>query len=122
MMLSVSLQGILTQQLLPTADGSGRCVAIEVLTPTPAVRNLIREGKTHQIYSAIQTGAAHGMQTMDSALTELVRKGKISRELALQRAGNAEELSRLLSGGVAQPAAAPAAPRPVTNGSGAVVR
>src|SRR5438128_11992864 len=85
MMLSVSLQGILTQQLLPTADGAGRCVAIEALIPTPAVRNLIREGKTHQIYSAIQTGAAHGMQTMDTALANLVREGKITRELALAR-------------------------------------
>ena len=54
--LSVALQGIVTQQLLPTADGSGRVCATEVLVPTPAVRNLIREGKTHQIYSALQTG------------------------------------------------------------------
>ncbi len=58
--LSVALQGIMTQQLLPTADGSGRVVACEVLVPTPAVRNLIREGKTHQIYSMLQTGSAHG--------------------------------------------------------------
>ena len=55
MQLSIALQGIVTQQLLPTADGSGRVVACEVLVPTPAIRNLIREGKTHQIYSAIQT-------------------------------------------------------------------
>ncbi len=61
-------RAIVTQQLLPTADGAGRVVACEVLVPTPAVRNLIREGKTHQIYSAIQTGGAHGMQTMDAAL------------------------------------------------------
>ena len=64
--LSVGLQGIVTQQLLPTADGKGRVVACEVLVPTPAVRNLIREGKTHQIPSALQTGASHGMQTMDA--------------------------------------------------------
>ena len=68
MQLAVGLQGIVTQQLLPTADGAGRCVAAEVLVPTPGVRNLIREGKTHQIYSMIQTGADHGMQTMDAAL------------------------------------------------------
>jgi twitching motility protein PilT len=80
--LSVALQGIVTQQLLPTADGQGRCVATEVLVPTPAVRNLIREGKTHQIYSVLQTGGAHGMQTMDAALADLVRRQKISRELA----------------------------------------
>ena len=64
--LSVALQGIMTQTLLPTADGAGRVVAAEVLVPTPAVRNLIREAKTHQIYSVIQTGASHGMQTMDA--------------------------------------------------------
>jgi twitching motility protein PilT len=97
-MLSVALQGVLTQQLLPTADGAGRVVAVEALVPTPAVRNLIREGKTHQIYSAMQTGAAHGMQTMDAALVGLVREGRITRELALERAGNADELRRLLGG------------------------
>src|SRR3954465_2013491 len=105
MMLSVALQGILTQQLLPTADGAGRVVAVEALVPTPAVRNLIREGKTHQIYSAIQTGASHGMQTMDSALADLVRKGKLSRELAMLRAGHPDELGRLLGGAGATPAA-----------------
>src|SRR5258705_3976940 len=61
--LSVALQGIMTQTLLPTSDGAGRVVACEVLVPTPAVRNLIREGKTHQIYSVMHTGAASGMQT-----------------------------------------------------------
>jgi twitching motility protein PilT len=95
-MLSVALQGIMTQTLLPTADGSGRCVAAEVLVPTPAVRNLIREGKTHQIYSVIQTGGAHGMQTMDAALATLVRSGKINRALAESRAHSVEELRRLL--------------------------
>ena len=94
--LSVCLQGIVTQQLLPTADGQGRCVATEVLVPTPAVRNLIREGKTHQIYSALQTGAAHGMLTMDTSLVELVRAGKISRELAEARSSAPEELRRLM--------------------------
>jgi twitching motility protein PilT len=98
MQLSIALQGIVTQQLLPTADGSGRVVACEVLVPTPAVRNLIREGKTHQIYSAIQTSGAIGMQTMDSHLAQLVRMGKITRALAEQRAAVPEELKRLLSG------------------------
>jgi twitching motility protein PilT len=101
MQLSVALQGIVTQQLLPTADGSGRVVATEVLVPTPAVRNLIREGKTHQIYSAIQTSGAVGMQTMDSDLASLVRQGKINRALAEQRAGIPEELKRLLGGAAA---------------------
>src|SRR3990170_5383000 len=73
--LAIALLGIVTQQLLPTADGQGRICACEVLVPTPAVRNLIREGKTHQIYSAVQTGSAHGMQSMDSYLATLVRQG-----------------------------------------------
>ena len=95
--LSVALEGIVTQQLLPTSDGQGRCCATEVLVPTPAVRNLIREGKTHQIYSTLQTGASHGMQTMDSSLAELVGQGKISRELARSRSSSPEELRRLMS-------------------------
>ncbi|MGH2953159.1 MAG: type IV pilus twitching motility protein PilT [Solirubrobacterales bacterium] len=98
MQLSIALQGIVTQQLLPTADGSARIVASEVLVPTPAIRNLIREGKTHQIYSALQTSGAVGMQTMDSHLAQLVRMGKITRSLAEQRASVPEELRRLLGG------------------------
>jgi twitching motility protein PilT len=94
--LSVSLQGIVTQQLLPTADGQSRVCATEILVPTPAVRNLIREGKTHQIYSALQTGGAHGMQTMDAALVDLVRRHKITRELAEARSSSPEELRRLM--------------------------
>ncbi|MEK6277202.1 MAG: type IV pilus twitching motility protein PilT [Actinomycetota bacterium] len=98
MQLSIALQGIVTQQLLPTADGSGRVAACEVLVPTPAIRNLIREGKTHQIYSTIQTSGATGMQTMDSHLAQLVHQGKITRALAEQRASVPEELKRLLGG------------------------
>jgi twitching motility protein PilT len=94
--LSVALQGIVTQDLLPTADGQGRVAACEVLVPTPAVRNLIREGKTHQIYSVLQTGGAHGMQTMDAALADLVRRQKITRELAESRSSSPEELRRLM--------------------------
>jgi twitching motility protein PilT len=94
--LSVALQGIVTQTLLPTADGSGRVVASEVLIPSPAVRNLIREGKTHQIYSVLQTSASAGMQTMDSALASLVRAGKITRQLAEERSTTPDELKRLL--------------------------
>jgi twitching motility protein PilT len=94
--LSIALQGIVTQQLLPTLDGMGRTVACEVLVPTPAVRNLIREGKTHQIYAALQTSGAAGMQTMDADLVRLVREGKISRSLAEQRSAVPEELKRLL--------------------------
>ncbi len=97
--LSVCLQGIVTQQLIPTADGSGRAVACEVLVPTPAVRNLIREGKTHQIYSALQTGTAHGMQTMDASLATLVRANTISQKMAESRSSTPEELRRLLGAG-----------------------
>jgi twitching motility protein PilT len=96
--LSVALQGIMTQMLLPTADGAGRCVVTEVLVPTPAVRNLIREGKSHQIYSVLQTGGSHGMQTMDAALAQLVRAGKVTRQLAESRAHSAEEFRRLVGG------------------------
>jgi twitching motility protein PilT len=100
--LSVALQAIVTQQLLPTADGSGRVAACEVLAITPAVRNLIREGKTHQIYSVLQTSAAAGMQSMDSSLAQLVRQGKITRAMAEARSIVPEELSRLMGAG--QPA------------------
>jgi twitching motility protein PilT len=94
--LSVSLEGIVTQQLLPKADGQGRIAGCEILVPTPAVRNLIREGKTHQIYSALQTGGQFGMQTMDAALAQLVREHKITRELAESRSSAPEELRRLM--------------------------
>jgi twitching motility protein PilT len=97
--LSIALQGIVTQQLLPTADGKGRVVACEVLIPTPAIRNLIREGKTHQIYAAVQTSGAVGMQTMDADLVRLVRSGTIKRGLAEERASVPEEMKRLLGGG-----------------------
>jgi twitching motility protein PilT len=94
--LSVALQGIVTQQLLPTADGQGRTVAAEILVPTPAVRNLIREGKTHQIYSTLQTGGSHGMQTMDASLADLVRRNLITRDLAEARSSAPDELRRLM--------------------------
>ncbi len=99
--LSVSLQGIITQQLLPTADGAARVAACEVLIPTPAVRNLIREGKTHQIPSVLQTSSSHGMQSMNAALATLVRSGTITQKLAEERSSTPEELRRLLGAGVA---------------------
>ncbi len=99
--LSTALQGIVTQQLLPTADGAGRVCACEVLVPTPAIRNLIREGKTHQIYSAIQRLAGgHGAcRRWTPALAALVKHGVISRALAEERSSNPEELRRLMGGG-----------------------
>jgi twitching motility protein PilT len=112
MQLSIALQGIVTQQLLPTADGSGRVCASEVLVPTPAIRNLIREGKTHQIYSAVQTSGAIGMQTMDAHLAQLVRAGTITRELAQRRSSVPEEFKRLIGGeGEGAVAEAPAKPK-----------
>jgi len=97
--LAIGLQGVVTQTLVPTADGEGRCVAAEVLVPTPGVRNLIREGKTHQIYSLIQTGGQHGMQTMDASLAGLVRAGRITTAMAESRSSAPAELRRLIQGG-----------------------
>jgi twitching motility protein PilT len=94
--LAIGLQGIVTQTLVPTADGQGRQAAAEILVPTAGVRNLIREGKTHQIYSLIQTGASHGMQTMDASLASLVRMGKITEAIAQTRSSNPEELRKLI--------------------------
>jgi twitching motility protein PilT len=96
--LSTTLQGVVTQQLLQTWDGKGRTVAAEVMVATPAIRNLIREAKVHQIYSSMQSGAQHGMITMDNALARLVLQGAISGELAMQRCHDPQELSRLLAG------------------------
>ena len=93
--LAATLQGVVTQQLLPTADGTGRVIACEILVATPAVRNLVREGKTHMIYSSMQAGGKYGMQTMDQSLAELVKRNKITYELALERCHNTEDLAKL---------------------------
>jgi twitching motility protein PilT len=94
--LASSLQGICTQQLLRTADGTGRVVASEVLVATPAVRNLIREGKIYQIYSLMQAGGKFGMVTMDQNLAKLVQAGSVTLEAALERCTNEEDLRRLI--------------------------
>ena len=96
--LSLALQGIVSQQLLPRKDGKGRAVAVETLVATPATRNLIREGKSHQLLSVIQTGAKFGMQSMDTALRDLCRAGTISEEEALMRSSDPDTLQRLLRG------------------------
>jgi twitching motility protein PilT len=96
--LASALQGICTQQLIPTVDGLGRNVACEVMVATPAIRNLIREGKTHQIYSMMQAGGKFGMVTMDMSLAHLVRTGRISLDLARERCANEEDLRRLIAG------------------------
>jgi twitching motility protein PilT len=105
--LSTTLQGVVTQQLVPTADGQGRAVACEVMIATPAIRNLIREGKVHQIYSAMQAGGRFGMQTMDMSLAAHVKAGRITQQMAFERCHDPEELQRLVgsSGGLSATAA-----------------
>ena len=93
--LAMSLQGVVCQTLCKKADGSGRVVATEVLVVTPAIRNLIREGKTHQIYSVMQAGAAHGMHTLDQSLAELVKNRMISFEQGLDKCHHVEDYNRL---------------------------
>jgi twitching motility protein PilT len=93
--LAGALQGVVCQTLARTSDGQGRVVATEVLVATPAIRNLIREGKTHQIYSAMQAGAKHGMHTMDQHLADLVKKGKITYETGLEKCHHVEDFNRL---------------------------
>jgi twitching motility protein PilT len=97
--LSLVLEGVLSQQLIPTQDGRGRAMALEIMVTTPAIRNLIREEKVHQIYSAMQAGQKFGMQTMNQSLLELVQKRKISREEALNRSTLPEELAQLAAVG-----------------------
>jgi twitching motility protein PilT len=96
--LASSLQGICTQQLLPTPDGRGRVAACEVLVATPAIRNLIREAKTHQIYSMLQAGGKYGMVTMDMSLAKLAMTHKISLDVAREYCANDEDLRRLMAG------------------------
>jgi len=95
--LANNLQAVVAQQLLPRAGAPGRIPAIEVMVATPAVRNLIRENKTHQIPSMIQTSAAHGMQSMDQNLRDLYMKGFVTYEEAMTRAMNVEELKKMIN-------------------------
>jgi len=90
------LQGIISQQLLPKVGDDGRVAALEIMTITPAIQNLIREGKTHQIESAVQTGSKYGMKTMDMAIAELYRQGQITKEVALTYAIDKDILTRMI--------------------------
>ena len=92
--LSITLEAVITQDLMPKADGSGLTAAFEVMVATPGIRSLIREHKTHQIYSLIQGGADLGMQTFDQDLLRLYQNGQISAENALAKANSPEEFSR----------------------------
>lgn len=94
--LAAALQGVVAQTLLKRADGKGRVVAAEVLIATPAIRNLIREGKTYQVYSALQAGLSQGMQTMDQHLAELVKSGYITYDAAAKACHSMEDLNRLI--------------------------
>ncbi len=94
--IAATLQGVVTQTLLPRADGSGRIPAVEILFPDDAVRNLIRQGKVEQIYSVMQTGTKRGMQTLEQALADFVVRGLVTEEVALNRSSRPEQLAGLL--------------------------
>jgi twitching motility protein PilT len=97
--LAATLEGVVTQQLILNAEGTGRLAACEVMVCTAAIRNLIRTAKTHQIYSLMQTGAQYGMQTMDQGLAKLVREGRITEAVAFDRCRSEEDLRNHLAGG-----------------------
>src|SRR3954469_827716 len=94
--LAATLEGVVTQALLPTADGTGRVPALEILFPDDAVRNLIRQAKVEQVYSVMQTGTAKGMQTMEQSLADLTLRGVIAIDVALSRSSRPEQLLGLL--------------------------
>jgi len=99
--LSLVLEGIVTQALLPRADGAGRVCALEIMIPTPAIRNLIRDDKVHQIYGAMQSGQEKlGMQTMNQSLASLYMKRVISLEIAMSASSNRDELQDMINRGV----------------------
>ena len=98
-MLAGSLQGVITQALLKTADGRGRVAALEILLPDDGVRNLIRQGKVEQIYSIMQTGTGRGMMTMEQSLANLVLRGVIELDIALECSSRPDQLQGLLERG-----------------------
>lgn len=95
--LSLTLNGIVSQQLLPRKDGNGRIAALEVLIGTPAVRNVIRDGKSHQLYSSMQTGGKYGMITMDNYILDLLSKSLINKDTALRRANDPEYIKKRIN-------------------------
>ena len=97
--LAASLQGVVSQILLPRKDGKGRVAAREVMVMTPAISNLIREGKTHMIYSAIETGAKYAMMPMDRAMSILVKQNLVAFEVALAKAHDQEGFKKICSSG-----------------------
>jgi twitching motility protein PilT len=102
--LSFVLEGVLSQQLIPKTNGQGRVLALEVMVPNPAIRNLIREDKVHQIYSTMQTGQnKFGMQTMNQSLFDLYQRRLISYEDAMGRTSMSEELMSMMNRGGVTP-------------------
>ena len=109
--LSLVLEGIMCQSLVPTPSGKGRAMIMEILIPNPAVRNLIREDKIHQIYSAMQTGTGTtGMQTFNQSLANAYQAKLITLEIALSRSSNPEELQDMINRGVTSPVSRGTAP------------
>src|SRR5439155_10070079 len=94
--LAATLQGVVTQNLVPTADGLGRTAALEILIPDDAVRNLIRQAKVEQIYSVMQTSTSRGMQTMEQSLADLVMRRVITADVAFSRSSRPDQLRGLL--------------------------
>jgi twitching motility protein PilT len=94
--LAFTLEGVITQQLIPKSRGTGRVMAAEILVCTPAIKAVIREGKTHQIYSLMQAGQKFGMQTMNQALLTAVLDKSLTPEHALERSGDRAELEGML--------------------------
>ena len=101
--LSNNLVAIISQQLLPRAQGKGRVPANEIMLASPAIRNLIREAKTHQITSMIQTSGNMGMVTMDQYLRDIYLKGWVSLETIMERCTNPDELRKMLATGATAP-------------------
>jgi twitching motility protein PilT len=95
-MLAGALKGVVCQTLVKTADGKGRTAAVEIMVVNSGIKNLIREGKTHQIYSAIQAGAKDGMIAMDQSLALAVKAGKITYDAALEKCNQVNEFNRLV--------------------------
>jgi twitching motility protein PilT len=112
MQIAGALQGVVTQTLMPTADGNGRVPALEILLPDDAVRNLIRSAKVEQIYSVMQTSTGRGMQTMEHALAELIVRGVVTWETAVSRSSRPDQLRGQLerAGHVVDAGEQPAAP------------
>jgi twitching motility protein PilT len=117
--LSLVLEGVICQSLIPKAAGKGRALALEVMIPNPAIRNLIREDKIHQIYSSMQTGQLKfGMQTFNQSLSELVLRGDITQDMAMSYSSNQDELRELINRGVGTQnmgQGAPSMPKPPTS-------